>query len=60
MAKEQPEGVFNLVGDSDNPTLEEADLNEGEELVDVAGKTFSKDEVEIAHGALEKVREVGE
>lgn len=60
MAKEQPEGAFNLVGDADNPTLEQAELNESEELVDVAGKTFSKDEVELAHEALEKVREVGE
>ncbi len=60
MAKEQPEGAFNLVGDSNNPSLEEAELNEDEELVEVAGKTFSKDEVEIAHEALEKVREVGE
>jgi hypothetical protein len=60
MAKEQLEGAFNLVGDSDNPSLEEAELSDGEELVEVAGKTFSKDEVEIAHEALEKVREVGE
>ena len=60
MSKDQPEGAFNLVGDSDNPTLEEAELNEGDELVDVGGKTFSKEEVELAHEALEKVREVGE
>ena len=60
MSKDQPEGAFNLVGDSDNPTLEEAGLNEGDELVDVGGKTFSKEEVELAHEALEKVREVGE
>jgi hypothetical protein len=60
MAKEEPEGVFNLVGDPDDPELEEEILSEDDELVDVAGKKFSKDEVELAHEALEKVRLVGE
>ena len=60
MAKEEPEGVFNLVGDPDDPELEEEILSEDDELVDVAGNKFSKDEVELAHEALEKVRLVGE
>ncbi|MBT4059244.1 MAG: hypothetical protein HOE69_02930 [Euryarchaeota archaeon] len=60
MTKEEPEGAFNLVGDPDNPTLEEETLPDGDELIDVGGRTFSKDEVELAHEALEKVRQVGE
>ena len=60
MAKKDPEGVFNLVGDPDDPELEEETLPEGDELVDVGGQQFSKDEVELAHEALEKVRLVGE
>ena len=60
MAKKEPEGVFNLVGDPDDPELEEETLPEDDELVDVGGQQFSKDEVELAHEALEKVRLVGE
>tara|TARA_B100001750_G_scaffold209524_1_gene189479 strand:- start:3068 stop:3721 length:654 start_codon:yes stop_codon:yes gene_type:complete len=60
MAKDEPEGVFNLVGDPDDPELEEENLPEGDDLVDVGGQKFTKDEVDLAHEALEKVREVGE
>ena len=60
MAKEEPEGAFNLVGDPDDPELEEEVITDDDELVDVAGKKFSKDEVELAHDALEKVKFVGE
>lgn len=59
MEKEQPEGIFNLVGDPDNPELSEQVIHDDEELVDVGGQTFSKEEVELAHEALEKVRKVG-
>ncbi|MDP6742299.1 MAG: hypothetical protein QF807_03235 [Candidatus Thalassarchaeaceae archaeon] len=60
MAKKEPEGAFNLVGDPDDPELEEEILPEDDELVDVGGQQFSKDEVELAHEALEKVKLVGE
>ncbi len=59
MTDKELEGAYNLVGDSDTPELQEEDLSELDE-VEVGGHTFTKHEVEIAHEALEKVREVGE
>ncbi|MBO57925.1 MAG: hypothetical protein CMA77_02895, partial [Euryarchaeota archaeon] len=44
----------------EDPELEEEVISEGDDLVDVAGQKFSKDEVELAHETLEKVRLVGE
>ena len=54
------EGMFNLVGDPDDPELEEEKIPGKDDLVDVGGRKFSKEDVEIAHEALEKVKEVGE
>ena len=60
MTEDEKEGAFNLVGDPEDPELEEEVISEGDDLVDVAGQKFSKDEVELAHETLEKVRLVGE
>tara|TARA_B100001123_G_C15238651_1_gene998193 strand:+ start:195 stop:848 length:654 start_codon:yes stop_codon:yes gene_type:complete len=60
MTEDEKEGAFNLVGDPEDPELEEEVISEGDDLVDVAGQKFSKDEVELAHETLEKVRIVGE
>ena len=37
MTKETEEGVFNLVGDPEDPELQEEKISEGDDLVDVAG-----------------------
>jgi hypothetical protein len=73
MSDDDPEGAFNLVGSADDPQLEEADLELGEadleleeeqdgedERVEVGGREFAKEEVDLAHDTLEKVREVTE
>ncbi len=67
MSDDDPEGAFNLVGSADDPQLEPADLeleeeqveDEEDERVEVGGREFAKGEVELAHEALEKVKEVG-
>ncbi len=54
----EEEGMFNLVGSPDDPQLEEVEVPD--DLVEVAGRQVSREDVETAHEALEKVREVSE
>lgn len=58
LAKKPLEGAYNVVGDDENPQLQAAELDDHEE-VQVGEHSFTREEVEIAHDALEKVREVG-
>ena len=47
MTEDEKEGAFNLVGDPEDPELEEEVISEGDDLVDVAGQKFSKEHTGI-------------
>ena len=58
MDDEEPEGMYSLVGTPDDPQLSEEELSEEEGQVDIGERSFTEEEVELAHETLEKVREV--
>ena len=58
MDDEEPEGMFSLVGTPDDPQLSEEEMSEEDRDVDIGERSFTEEEVELAHETLEKVREV--